>query len=66
MAAVRERLTAELLRWRRETNDPLLDAGKLGRLVDEDRARVALLKRDGPKNAPPWRYPEYLYGSAEN
>lgn len=65
MVAVRERLAAELLRWRRETGDPLLDAGKLARLVDEDRERVALLKRDGSKRATPWRYPGYLYGGAE-
>jgi N-sulfoglucosamine sulfohydrolase len=61
LAAVRERLFNELTRWRRETNDPLLDAAKLAKIAQEDRERAEYLRQHGREGAPPWRYPVYLY-----
>ena len=66
LAAVQQRLLDELDRWRRATNDPLLDGDKLAMLAAEDRERVELMRREGRTNAPPWRYPSYLYGADES
>lgn len=65
LAAVQQRLLDALDRWRRATNDPLLDGYKLAMLAAEDWERVMRMRREGRTNAPPWRYPSYLYGADE-
>jgi N-sulfoglucosamine sulfohydrolase len=62
LAPVRERLSAELQKWREETNDPLLDPAKIKLLADEHREKDELIRKEGRKAYTPWRYPEYLYG----
>jgi N-sulfoglucosamine sulfohydrolase len=64
-AGERDRLLAALQQWRQATGDPLLDPAKLAQLAAEDAERITLIKRDGAKNVPPWRYPGYLYGISD-
>jgi N-sulfoglucosamine sulfohydrolase len=65
-AGVQARLLEALQHWRQATGDPLLDPAKVAQLAAEDAERIALIKRDGAKNVPPWRYPSYLYGVTDN
>jgi N-sulfoglucosamine sulfohydrolase len=55
-AEIRADLQERLSRWRRETDDPLLDPEKLRRLTEE--VRSVNKKSAGKKFA--WKYPEYL------
>lgn len=53
---IKNRLVNVLLRWQKETDDPLRFPDKLGKLTQEqDTMRVS-------KNMQ-WQYPEYLYGT---
>lgn len=65
-AAVRTRLLDALTHWRRQMGDPLLDGYKLAMLAAEDWERADRMQREGRTNAPPWRYPSYLYGKLED
>lgn len=55
-AKVRADLQERLNRWRRETNDPLLDPKKLCRLTKEVRS----VKEKSAGKRHTWKYPEYL------
>jgi len=61
LAPVRERLQAELQKWREQTIDPLLDPAKVKQLADEHREQHERVLTGGRKAYHPWRYPEYLY-----
>lgn len=61
-ADVLDRLRAELLRWQKETNDPLLDPANLARLTEEHDAlgdKWDMSYRRDPQFG--WRYTEYLW-----
>ncbi|MBK9167299.1 MAG: sulfatase [Bryobacterales bacterium] len=59
-AAVRERLLARLIRWQRETADPLSDPEKLARLAAEE-TEAGRHPQGARRPGFAWRYPEYLY-----
>ena len=55
-AEVLRELQRELAAWRRETNDPLLDAGNLQRL----KAEAQIDSKPGARKRG-WRYPSYFF-----
>ncbi len=57
LAEVQQRLLAALAVWRKETNDPLTDPGKLRMLTEEMDGHG--LKRPGRNHT--WKYLEYLH-----
>jgi hypothetical protein len=61
LASVRERLLAELQKWREETSDPFLDPAKIKLLADEHREQHEVVSKQGRGAYKPWRYPSYLY-----
>jgi N-sulfoglucosamine sulfohydrolase len=60
-APIRERLLAELQKWREQTADPFLDPAKIKQLADEHHEQHERVVKGGRKAYQPWRYPEYLY-----
>jgi N-sulfoglucosamine sulfohydrolase len=58
-AHIQERLITQLDRWRRQTNDPLIDPAKLARLTREQDEQANEYKRESRSGT--WKYHQYLY-----
>lgn len=63
LAPVRQRIAAELQRWRQATDDPFLDSKKIEQLDAEHREQHELVSKQGRNAYRAWRYPQYLYGA---
>ena len=61
---VQDELSAELTRWRKATNDPMLDPRNVIRLKAEIEATY--INGEYTKKKGPWEYPDYFFKEARN